>query len=216
MGCCLDTKGKGKGRLSHRHGMMKARTEEAKRVVAVGGGGANLATLVEGGGRHRLAISLLDETVDPRCIESSGKGKDDAQPWPSLGVEDEPRVSSRTLETWKFPHGNDADRDGEFMVGALALTGMPDAQSKPVLVCSLNDNTVRLYDLPSFSDRGRIFSKQEIRAIQTGPGGLFFTGDGTGELKKYFFLKHCTVKTSPYIALLYAHSWKSIWCKTNA
>jgi hypothetical protein len=34
-----------------------------------------------------------------------------------------------------------------------------------------------------FSDRGRIFSKQEIRAIQMGPGGLFFTGDGTGELK---------------------------------
>uniref|UniRef100_A0A0D9VJH0 C3H1-type domain-containing protein n=1 Tax=Leersia perrieri TaxID=77586 RepID=A0A0D9VJH0_9ORYZ len=67
--------------------------------------------------------------------------------------------------------------------GALALSGMPDAQSKPVLLCSLNDNTVRLYDLPSFSDRGRIFSKQEIRAIQAGPGGLFFTGDGTGELK---------------------------------
>jgi len=67
--------------------------------------------------------------------------------------------------------------------GALTLSGMPDAQSKPVLLCSLNDNTVRLYDLPSFSDRGRIFSKQEIRAIQMGPGGLFFTGDGTGELK---------------------------------
>uniref|UniRef100_A0A0D3F8V1 C3H1-type domain-containing protein n=1 Tax=Oryza barthii TaxID=65489 RepID=A0A0D3F8V1_9ORYZ len=67
--------------------------------------------------------------------------------------------------------------------GALALSGMPDAQSKPVLLCSLNDNTVRLYDLPSFSDRGRIFSKQEIRAIQVGPSGLFFTGDGTGELK---------------------------------
>ncbi|KAF0933273.1 hypothetical protein E2562_017062 [Oryza meyeriana var. granulata] len=67
--------------------------------------------------------------------------------------------------------------------GALALSGMPDAQSKPVLLCSLNDNTVRLYDLPSFIDRGRIFSKQEIRAIQVGPGGLFFTGDGTGELK---------------------------------
>ncbi|XP_047082291.1 zinc finger CCCH domain-containing protein 17-like [Lolium rigidum] len=67
--------------------------------------------------------------------------------------------------------------------GALALAGMPDAQSKPVLVCSLNDNTARLYDLPSFSDRGKIFGKQEIRAIQTGPGGLFFTGDGTGELK---------------------------------
>ncbi|KAK3154900.1 hypothetical protein QOZ80_2BG0196390 [Eleusine coracana subsp. coracana] len=67
--------------------------------------------------------------------------------------------------------------------GVLALSGMPDAQSKPVLLCSLNDNTVRLYDLPSFSDRGRIFSKQEIRTIQMGPGGLFFTGEGTGELK---------------------------------
>ncbi|KAL5212985.1 hypothetical protein ABZP36_023832 [Zizania latifolia] len=67
--------------------------------------------------------------------------------------------------------------------GAIALSGMPDAQSKPVLLCSLNNNTAHLYDLPSFSDRGRIFSKQEIRAIQIGPGGLFFTGDGTGELK---------------------------------
>ena len=52
--------------------MMKARTEEAKRDVAVGGG-ANLATLVEGGGRHRLAISSLDEIVDPRWIKSLGK-----------------------------------------------------------------------------------------------------------------------------------------------
>jgi hypothetical protein len=34
-----------------------------------------------------------------------------------------------------------------------------------------------------FNDRGRLFSKQEIRAIQMGPGGLFFTGDGSGELK---------------------------------
>ncbi|KAG8071851.1 hypothetical protein GUJ93_ZPchr0006g40596 [Zizania palustris] len=63
--------------------------------------------------------------------------------------------------------------------GVIALGGMPDAQSKPVLLCSLNNSTAHLYDLPSFSDRGRIFSKQEIRAIQIGPGGLFFTGDGT-------------------------------------
>ena len=64
--------------------MMKARTEEAKRDVAVGGG-ANLATLVEGGGRHRLAFPSLDETIDLRWIESSGKEKDEAQPWPSVG-----------------------------------------------------------------------------------------------------------------------------------
>lgn len=67
--------------------------------------------------------------------------------------------------------------------GVVALSGMHDAQSKPVLLCSCNDNSIYLYDLPSFGDRGRIFSKEEVRAIQTGPGGLFFTGDGAGELK---------------------------------
>lgn len=34
-----------------------------------------------------------------------------------------------------------------------------------------------------FSERGKIFAKKEVRAIQIGPDGLFFTGDGTGELK---------------------------------
>ncbi|KAL5718479.1 Zinc finger CCCH domain-containing protein 48 [Ranunculus cassubicifolius] len=67
--------------------------------------------------------------------------------------------------------------------GVLALCGMHDAQSKPVLLCSCNNNTVHLYDLPSFNERGKIFSKEEIRAIEIGPGGLFFTGDGAGELK---------------------------------
>ncbi|KAJ6837947.1 zinc finger CCCH domain-containing protein 17-like [Iris pallida] len=67
--------------------------------------------------------------------------------------------------------------------GVLVLCGMHDAQAKPVLFCSCNDNIVRLYDLPSFSERGKIFAKEEVRAIQSGPGGLFFTGDGTGELK---------------------------------
>jgi len=34
-----------------------------------------------------------------------------------------------------------------------------------------------------FSERGKIFAKEEIRCMQAGPGGLFFSGDGTGELK---------------------------------
>ncbi|XP_077234953.1 transducin/WD40 repeat-like superfamily protein [Tasmannia lanceolata] len=72
--------------------------------------------------------------------------------------------------------------------GLLALCGMHDAQAKPVLLCSCNDNTVRLYDLPSFTERGKIFSKEEVRAIQIGPGGLFFSGDGTGELKVWKWL----------------------------
>ncbi|KAL0913979.1 hypothetical protein M5K25_017474 [Dendrobium thyrsiflorum] len=72
--------------------------------------------------------------------------------------------------------------------GVLALCGMHDAQAKPVLFCSCNDNTVRLYDLPSFNERGKIFAKEEVRAIQIGPGGLFFTGDGSGELKVWKWL----------------------------
>ncbi|XP_022724808.1 zinc finger CCCH domain-containing protein 48-like isoform X2 [Durio zibethinus] len=64
--------------------------------------------------------------------------------------------------------------------GLLNLRGMHDSESKPVLLCACNDNSVRLYDLPSFSERGKIFAKEEIRAIEVGPGGLFFTGDGTG------------------------------------
>ncbi|GMH09048.1 hypothetical protein Nepgr_010888 [Nepenthes gracilis] len=67
--------------------------------------------------------------------------------------------------------------------GVLTLCGMHDSEAKPVLLCSCNDNSVRLYDLPSFSERGKIFSKQEIRAIQIGPGGLFFTGDGSGQVR---------------------------------
>ncbi|KAI3974290.1 hypothetical protein MKX01_030959, partial [Papaver californicum] len=67
--------------------------------------------------------------------------------------------------------------------GLLALCGMPDAQGKPVLICSCNDNTVRLYDLPSFNERGKIYAKEETLAIQTAPGGLLFTGDGNGDLK---------------------------------
>ncbi|XP_048326972.2 zinc finger CCCH domain-containing protein 48 isoform X2 [Ziziphus jujuba] len=67
--------------------------------------------------------------------------------------------------------------------GLLTLGGMYDSESKPLLLCSTNDNSVRIYDLPSFAERGKIFSKMEIRAIQIGPGGIFFTGDGTGQVK---------------------------------
>ncbi|CAL9077348.1 unnamed protein product [Musa acuminata var. zebrina] len=72
--------------------------------------------------------------------------------------------------------------------GVLSLFGMLDAQAKPILLCSCNDNSVRLYDLPSFSERGKIFSKEEVRAMQVGPGGLFFTGDATGEVKVWNWL----------------------------
>ncbi|XP_019188078.1 PREDICTED: zinc finger CCCH domain-containing protein 48-like [Ipomoea nil] len=66
--------------------------------------------------------------------------------------------------------------------GVLALCGICDAEAKPILLCSCNDNTIRLYDLPSFSERGRLFAKREVRSVEIGVGGLFFTGDATGEV----------------------------------
>lgn len=67
--------------------------------------------------------------------------------------------------------------------GLLTLCGMHDSEAKPVLLCSCNDNCVRAYDLPSFSERGKIYAKEEVRTIQTGPGNLFFIGDGTGQVR---------------------------------
>ncbi|TYJ07154.1 hypothetical protein E1A91_A12G284500v1 [Gossypium mustelinum] len=36
--------------------------------------------------------------------------------------------------------------------GMLNLRGMHDLESKPVFLCACNDNYVRLYELPSFSE----------------------------------------------------------------
>ncbi|KAK3431126.1 hypothetical protein EUGRSUZ_E02832 [Eucalyptus grandis] len=72
--------------------------------------------------------------------------------------------------------------------GILALSGMSDGGGKPVLLCACIDNTVRLYELPSFTERGKIFSRREIRTLQTAPGGLFFTGDTTGMLTVWNWL----------------------------
>ncbi|GMY07071.1 Zinc finger CCCH domain-containing protein 48 [Fagus crenata] len=79
--------------------------------------------------------------------------------------------------------------------GLLTLCGMHDSESKPILLCSCNDNSVHLYDLPSFSERGKIFAKQEVRAIQMGPSGLFFTGDGAGQVRVWQWLAEPTATT---------------------
>ncbi|XP_027358163.1 zinc finger CCCH domain-containing protein 48 isoform X3 [Abrus precatorius] len=76
--------------------------------------------------------------------------------------------------------------------GIVTLCGMHDSQGKPILLCSCNDNTVRLYDLPTFAERGKIFTKQEVRAIQTGPNGIFFTGDGTGQVRVWNWIAEPT------------------------
>ncbi|KAL8091774.1 zinc finger CCCH domain-containing protein 48-like [Apium graveolens] len=66
--------------------------------------------------------------------------------------------------------------------GIIGFCGISDAEAKPILLCSCNDNSVRLYELPSFTERGRIYTKAEVRTLQIGTGGLFFTGDAMGQL----------------------------------
>ncbi|GMN68403.1 hypothetical protein TIFTF001_037458 [Ficus carica] len=72
--------------------------------------------------------------------------------------------------------------------GVLALGGMtilvtPNEEVRhDILFCFCDDNSVHLYDLPSFQKKGRVFARQEARLIHVhdGNGGLFFIGDRTG------------------------------------
>ncbi|MED6204275.1 hypothetical protein PIB30_007746 [Stylosanthes scabra] len=73
--------------------------------------------------------------------------------------------------------------------GVLGLYGMTDAEAKPILFCSCKDNSIRMYELPMFLERGRLFTRQEVRSFEIGPGGLFFTGDGTGLLNVWKWLE---------------------------
>ncbi|XP_027337785.1 zinc finger CCCH domain-containing protein 17-like [Abrus precatorius] len=80
--------------------------------------------------------------------------------------------------------------------GVVSLFGMTNAEEKPILFVSGRDNSVRMYELPSFAERGRLFAKQEVRSIVLGPGGLFFTGDGTGLLKVWKWLEEPKIVSS--------------------
>lgn len=68
----------------------------------------------------------------------------------------------------------------------LALAGGPDAGAKPVLLTSHNDDgCVRLWDLPSFGERGHLPSVRDARALAAGPGGLLISGDKFGNIKAW-------------------------------
>ncbi|KAI5084772.1 hypothetical protein GOP47_0000941 [Adiantum capillus-veneris] len=81
---------------------------------------------------------------------------------------------------YTYPKDTGSNED---MDGVLAFCGFVDSQNKNILICALNDNTVHLLELPSFTDRGVLYSKDEVRALQVGPGGLVFSGDGSGSVK---------------------------------
>ncbi|KAL6003214.1 hypothetical protein ACLOJK_023437 [Asimina triloba] len=84
---------------------------------------------------------------------------------------------------------HNAEHNSDASLGVLFLCGTFDLQAMPVLMSAFDDNSVRLYDRSS----GKVLSKDEIRSIQSGPDGLFFTGDGEGVLKVW---KWCTPTTT--------------------
>ena len=64
-----------------------------------------------------------------------------------------------------------------------ALSGMHDAEAKPIIFCSYQNGTVGIFDLPSFQERGRMFSTHTIATLTIGPQGLLFSGDESGNLR---------------------------------
>ncbi|PWA70003.1 hypothetical protein CTI12_AA292690 [Artemisia annua] len=88
----------------------------------------------------------------------------------------------KTIKVWGATEDGNIEQVYKHDVdnGVLAFCGMHDAEKKPMLLCLCKDSGVHIYDLPSFVERGRIFSRLDIQAIQVGPEGLFFTGDAAG------------------------------------
>ncbi|CAN0888461.1 Zinc finger CCCH domain-containing protein 17 [Linum grandiflorum] len=62
---------------------------------------------------------------------------------------------------------------------ALALRRVV-LNGKPILLCSWNNNSVGVYELPSFVEKGRMYTKGEVRSFGEGRDGLVFTGDAAG------------------------------------
>ncbi|KAB2603164.1 zinc finger CCCH domain-containing protein 48-like [Pyrus ussuriensis x Pyrus communis] len=90
--------------------------------------------------------------------------------------------------------------------GFLDLSGMTDSEVEPILLCSCSDNSVRLYKLPSFTERGRLFAN--VRTVEVGPGGLFFTGDAAGLLSAWKWTNDAGFKVSLHEPLLWWASCK--------
>ncbi|KAF5952943.1 hypothetical protein HYC85_010887 [Camellia sinensis] len=78
-----------------------------------------------------------------------------------------------TIKVWVATDGGDLE---------VTYTHKEDDKQSPFSSAHATTTLSCLYDLPLFTERGRLFAKQEVRAIQIGTGGLFFTGDATGQL----------------------------------
>lgn len=67
----------------------------------------------------------------------------------------------------------------------LAIAGTLDPSQKPVLMAShLVEHNVRLWELPSFAERGELSAVKDARALGAGSAaGLLVSGDKYGVVK---------------------------------
>ena len=79
--------------------------------------------------------------------------------------------------------------------GVLTIAGAIDKEQKPLLMASYNDDgCVRLFDLPSFAERGSLPSMRDSRAVAAAPGDIMVAGDMHGTAKVWRW-------KSPHMAL---------------
>lgn len=115
---------------------------------------------------HLLSASL-DSTVKVWAITEA--------PQPGAVLKPEP----------EYTHTATNDKGEAIQGGILKLAGALDTSQQPVLLTSHNgENAIRLWDLPTFGDRGLLRSA-DTRALAAGFGHMLFSGDRQGNLKHW-------------------------------
>ena len=81
--------------------------------------------------------------------------------------------------------GRGSSARAEELPGVLALCGVADAQGRAVVMVSYNgDTAVRLWELPSFAERGALADVHNVRSMAGFPAGrLMVSGDEHGRVK---------------------------------
>ncbi|CAH2080030.1 unnamed protein product [Thlaspi arvense] len=142
-------------------------------------------------GRERLYSGSVDKTIkvwDLNTLECTMTLRQHTDTVTSLLCWDQFLYSSSldgTIKVWA------CSENGSFKVvetrrqeqSVHALCGMNDAEVKPIMFCSYQNGTVSIYDLPSFKERGKMFSTHTIGTLTISPDGLLFSGDKSGKLR---------------------------------
>ncbi|XP_010553470.1 PREDICTED: zinc finger CCCH domain-containing protein 59-like [Tarenaya hassleriana] len=90
-----------------------------------------------------------------------------------------------SVKAWAFSQSGELEAIFTHRLGhgVCALLGMTDGDVKPIIFCSCENNTIYVYDLPSFTERGRIFSTHAVGTLTLGGDGQIYTGDRSGRLR---------------------------------